>query len=830
VAVLVWKNQISQSIACPVCRGIGEKHIILNISHYADHTGEYWEPVDLILCHNCETKFYQPCFSIPHENLGLVKFYVEQDAGINGMLELFLMVDDRPIKNYMEIGGGFGFSLDYAKRILGWNVRGYDPSAIAECGRDLLGLPISNTYFDETSAEIGSIDLILSSEVIEHIADPIAHIRLAGLALKPDGLLLLTTPNASSVQPGMAPELMPILSPGQHLVLFTPAALRRLLTENGFPFVRIVEKGDQIRVAASMIPFSGDSAYFSRDLYWQYLDSSATRNIDNSALFVGFLGRLYKEYVHAARFHNAQPLFERLRKHILTQYHYDIEWPQSLSFPAAGTVNLIEFGEKWSFNLCAIWYCRGMSRQLAERDLVGAVEMFDAAARFGHALRGTLHSFGADDGETAHLCRESELAMIGPLAQTNPTAAVAALERIAANRFGLDPVMLAAHLGLARRRLFGDLINLGHFSTAAQVMSASEFLSIDEPLGGVASVFAYGLHLLNTGADPADASAIFARVRGAAAISADVSMAALERQAEIEHAAALARFAPAEAVAIFEAAVSNHPALGQTELDIHIAAARNRLLGDLVNLGHAGHAIRIMSPTHCLPPAPTSLHLTAARTYGAHLLNDRNDAAGASTVFMAIGAAAAWGDDEMRRLGREVEIDRVAALTRFDPAEAVTALDEIAANRFMLAPTELDIHLDTARRQLLIDLINLGHFETAADLPPTLGTAADWPVLNGLALIELLHHKQPAKAAALFEQAFVQARSDHPGAPPAEAARIKRHEVLSHLVAGDAAAAITAARFLIGPVAEDWIPTEIRQETEALLKDHPEVLAQVLEG
>jgi hypothetical protein len=155
-------NHISELLTCPVCGGFGEKFVVLNISNYADHTGEHWDPVNLILCPNCETRFYDPPISIPHENLGLVKFYVEQDAGISGMLELFLMVDDRPIESYMEIGGGFGFSLDYAKRILGWNVKGYDPSAIAECGKKLLGLPVANTYFDETSAEIGSIDLILS--------------------------------------------------------------------------------------------------------------------------------------------------------------------------------------------------------------------------------------------------------------------------------------------------------------------------------------------------------------------------------------------------------------------------------------------------------------------------------------------------------------------------------------------------------------------------------------------------------------------------------------------------------------------------------------------
>jgi SAM-dependent methyltransferase len=692
-------------------------------------------------------------------------------------------------------------------------------------------LPVSNAYFDETSAEIGSIDLILSSEVIEHIADPVSHIRLARLALKPGGLLLLTTPNVSPVKPGMAPELMPILSPGQHLVLFTPAALRKLLTENGFPFLRIVEKGDQIRVAASMTPFSGYSQYYSRDLYWQYLNSSAALYAHDSPLFVGFLGRLYKEFVHSAQFDHAIPIYDKLREHIIDQYHFDIEQPQTLHFAPAGVVTLVEFGDRWPFNLCAIWYCRGMFRQLAERDLPGAAEMFDAACRFGRAVRQTLQSFGADDGETAHLCREAELGVVGALAQCAPIAAVGALETISANRFGLDPVMLTDHLAVARRRLFSDLINLGHFAVATQVMSVMEFLSDDEPRGDLTSVFAFGLHLLNTGADPACTSEVFARIGIAAMASPNEQMIGLGQRVEVERLAALARFDPAEAVAAFMKADSNRLGLKPVELGAHVTTMRDRLLADLVNLGHLDHALRVMTPEQCLPTGTTTpAHLAAARAYGLHLLNDCADPAGASIVFAVIAAAAARGGEETRRLSWEAWIERLSALARFNPAEAVVAFEETASNRVGLESAEFGASIAAGRRRLLTDLVNLGHLEAAARLDTVADDREDWQTLKCLALIELLHHEQPATAAVLFEQAFVRARSDRRGASPAETADLKRHEVLCHLIAGDGAAAAEAARKLIGPAAEDWVPAEIRRETEALLKDHAEVLAQVLEG
>ena len=62
------------------------------------------------------------------------KLLLEQGAGIRAMLEPLLLADARPIRSYLEIGCSFGFGLDYARRILGWQVRGFDPGFIAAAG------------------------------------------------------------------------------------------------------------------------------------------------------------------------------------------------------------------------------------------------------------------------------------------------------------------------------------------------------------------------------------------------------------------------------------------------------------------------------------------------------------------------------------------------------------------------------------------------------------------------------------------------------------------------------------------------------------------------
>ena len=73
-----------------------------------------------------------------------------------------------------------------------------------------------------------SYDVVICSEVLEHVADPHALLAAIGERLSPQGLLVLTTPNLDGVHEGAAPgDLVRALSPGLHLVLYDSALLAR---------------------------------------------------------------------------------------------------------------------------------------------------------------------------------------------------------------------------------------------------------------------------------------------------------------------------------------------------------------------------------------------------------------------------------------------------------------------------------------------------------------------------------------------------------------------------------------------------------------------------
>ena len=97
--------------------------------------------------------------------------------------------------------------------------------------------------FDSTDqvAAAGPYDLIVFTEVLEHLADPRATLRFLRGACKPGGLLAITVPDIppSFVETSMAQfaatgELALVFNPLVHVNHFSPVTLRQMLREEGF--------------------------------------------------------------------------------------------------------------------------------------------------------------------------------------------------------------------------------------------------------------------------------------------------------------------------------------------------------------------------------------------------------------------------------------------------------------------------------------------------------------------------------------------------------------------------------------------------------------------
>jgi 2-polyprenyl-6-hydroxyphenyl methylase/3-demethylubiquinone-9 3-methyltransferase len=103
-------------------------------------------------------------------------------------------------KAALDVGCGAGLLAEPIAR-LGASVTGFDaaPELIAVAQQHARASRLDIDYRAGELAELeGQYDLITCMEVIEHVADPAAFVKALANRLAPGGLLVLSTPNATS--------------------------------------------------------------------------------------------------------------------------------------------------------------------------------------------------------------------------------------------------------------------------------------------------------------------------------------------------------------------------------------------------------------------------------------------------------------------------------------------------------------------------------------------------------------------------------------------------------------------------------------------------------
>jgi 2-polyprenyl-6-hydroxyphenyl methylase/3-demethylubiquinone-9 3-methyltransferase len=103
-------------------------------------------------------------------------------------------------KTALDVGCGGGLLAEPLAR-LGAKVTGIDASpeviAVAREHAAAMGLDIDYRAGDVQALD-GRFDLITSMEVIEHVADPATFVKALAKRLAPNGLLVMSTPNATA--------------------------------------------------------------------------------------------------------------------------------------------------------------------------------------------------------------------------------------------------------------------------------------------------------------------------------------------------------------------------------------------------------------------------------------------------------------------------------------------------------------------------------------------------------------------------------------------------------------------------------------------------------
>jgi 2-polyprenyl-3-methyl-5-hydroxy-6-metoxy-1,4-benzoquinol methylase len=141
-------------------------------------------------------------------------------------------------RTLLDVGCGDGQLLQTAKDE-GWDALGIDLSetAIMLCHRR--GLSASRTDFFDVSLDKRRFDVIVMSELIEHVPSPQRFLKRAEELLEEGGVVYLTTPNFGSLARRVLAERWSVIHP-EHIGYFERSTLRKLASkETGLVEIKI---------------------------------------------------------------------------------------------------------------------------------------------------------------------------------------------------------------------------------------------------------------------------------------------------------------------------------------------------------------------------------------------------------------------------------------------------------------------------------------------------------------------------------------------------------------------------------------------------------------
>jgi len=252
--------------------------------------------VDVMACARCRTLFTG---RLPVEDKDYGSFYAE---GRNVAVPDFVLerLEETvaslaryrtSLNRWLDIGCGTGTLLRAATNG-GWNALGTEvaPAAVEAVRANGLQAMLGTT--DQLDLPAGGFDVVSLVEVIEHVPDPDALLGDAARLLRPGGALYVTTPHGRSLSARLLGVGWSVVSPPDHLQLFSIGGLRAALGRAGLSVRSVATHGINPReLATRMRPVgAGDGQPSHTESSYALNESLSTRRT----------GRVVKRVANAA--------------------------------------------------------------------------------------------------------------------------------------------------------------------------------------------------------------------------------------------------------------------------------------------------------------------------------------------------------------------------------------------------------------------------------------------------------------------------------------------------------------------------------------------------
>ncbi|MCA1960399.1 MAG: class I SAM-dependent methyltransferase [Desulfomonile sp.] len=163
------------------------------------------------------------------------------------MHEVAVLEPFRRLNRVLEVGAGRGWFIAAALKA-GWdawaleiNSQALERLAAVNPGR------VIKEPAEDFQCDPGCVDVVRMWDVIEHLASPSRAVANIHRVLRPGGLLTLATTNFASLSRWVNGPEWVYLNGADHIVLFEPETIRRLLIQVGFTAISIRTRSFNLR-------------------------------------------------------------------------------------------------------------------------------------------------------------------------------------------------------------------------------------------------------------------------------------------------------------------------------------------------------------------------------------------------------------------------------------------------------------------------------------------------------------------------------------------------------------------------------------------------------
>lgn len=158
---------------------------------------------------------------------------------------------DVPIGRMLEIGCASGTFLDAMSR-LGWEVEGIEPSQHASQLARSHGYHVFHGQLESAPPPTAPYDLIVGWMVLEHLHRPIDALRQLFDWSSPAAWMVISVPNAGSLEFSLFRDRWYALHLPAHLYHFTPHTLKSMLEKTGWQMRRVFHQRNVGNLMASL--------------------------------------------------------------------------------------------------------------------------------------------------------------------------------------------------------------------------------------------------------------------------------------------------------------------------------------------------------------------------------------------------------------------------------------------------------------------------------------------------------------------------------------------------------------------------------------------------